>query len=465
MAGATERIEEMPPDGGSRETPPRAASPETNARVRVLIWVTAAVVIPLLTWHAGFARLRPFGIYLLLIPTLLGVLFVHRNLDNPRLRPWVALLILAASMFCVDMAQVISQARPTVQNWLQRIVEDPQTTSYYTDAMRFVHQSGWIATFQDQTLQLHSSTHPAGPILFYVLLIDGLGSARATLAGPLLIAVLSAASVLAMYYFAGIWTSVRRDRMLICLLWTLCPAIGLVYPEFDQVYPVLSMLMLASWVYSLQRGLRFALLLGFSAFLATLFAYNLLVVGTFVACSGIGFLWLAQWRKSAVLRLIQAGCFALGLFLVLHVTFSLATGYHAWASFVHSLHVQKMIEKRPHGLYAAASNIYNFSLGSGFVPEILGVFFLVEVIKSPQRRNVVWIAMIASALTLIAVEATGILDYEAQRVWLFLQPLIFVPAALKLGEFSRKDQTGALLAQWALLATIGRSVLFVVPFP
>jgi hypothetical protein len=124
-----------------------------------------------------------------------------------------------------------------------------------------------------------------------------------------------------------------------------------------------------------------------------------------------------------------------------------------------------MIEKRPHGLYAAASNIYNFSLGSGFVPEILGVFFLVEVIKSPQRRNVVWIATIASALTLIAVEATGILDYEAQRVWLFLQPLIFVPAALKLGEFSRKDQTGALLAQWALLATIGRSVLFVVPFP
>lgn len=439
-----------------------------NSRIKILLWGTAAAVVCLFTWHAGLGRLRPWSIYLLLLPTLLGVLYVHRNLDNPRLRLAPALLALTLAMFCVDMAQVVSQANPTVANWLQRIVEDPQTTSYYTDALRFTRQPGWIATFQDQTLHLHSSTHPIGPILFYVALIDVFGPHTAALAGPLLIAALSSTSLLAMYFFAGIWTSSRTDRLLICLLWTLCPAIGLVYPEFDQVYPVLSMVLLAAWICSLRTSLRsslrYAALLGVAAFIASLFAYNLLVVGTFLAATGAGLVWIAQDRRGAVLRIAQTVLIALGLFVALHLAFSLVTGYHPIASFTHSMQVQKAIEVRPKGLRSRASNVYEYPLGSGFLPEVLAAFFLFALLRSSDRKNMIWIATLSAALTLLAVEASGVLDYEAQRVWLFLQPLLFVPAALQLGEFSRKDQTRILLAQWAVLATLGRSLLFVVPF-
>jgi hypothetical protein len=84
------------------------------------------------------------------------------------------------------------------------------------------------------------------------------------------------------------------------------------------------------------------------------------------------------------------------------------------------------------------------------------------MIKKGATKDLSSIATMAGIITLIVVELTGVLDYEAQRVWLFLQPFVFVPAALQLARFSFREQRIVLIAQWLVLATIGRSVVFIV---
>lgn len=426
-------------------------------RELVLTAVMAAVA---LTWHSHIREIRPWSIYVLLLPALWAVIFVHKRLDT--LGPGKALAILACAMFCVDFGAALANRGPDVLSWLEQVIKSQLDTSYYADAVRLRVQPNWIATFQNQQLYLHSSTHPIGPVLYYAVLIDWLGPENTTIAAPVLIAIISSMSVFAMYFFSGVWTCARKDRLMLCVLWALCPAVGLIFPEFDQMYPALTMVMLASVIYALERDLRFTILLGVALFVSTLFAYNLLVLGTFFILIAPGYLWLKKWKRDAAYRLIGAVLLTLFVFVGMHTAFSLTTGYHPVASFQHALHTQKLIEKRPHGLQISSDNLAWFSLGSGFLPEILCILFLLTMIKKKAKKDFSSIATIAGIVTLIMVELTGVLDYEAQRVWLFLQPLVFVPAALQLARYSLREQRIVLIAQWLLLATIGRSLVFIV---
>jgi hypothetical protein len=425
-----------------------------------LLVLTAVVAAVSLTWRSHIGQIWSWSIYALLLPVLWAVIFLHKRLDT--LGAGTALAILACAMFCVNFGAVIAQRGPDSLTWLQQVIKSQLATSYYSDAVRLRMQPNWIATFQYQDLSLHSSTHPIGPVLFYAVLIDWFGPEKATIAGPVLIAMMSSMTVFAMYFCSGVWTRVRKERLILCLLWALCPAMGLIFPEFDQIYPALTMVMLASAIYALEHDLRFAILLGTTFFVSTLFAYNFLVLGTFFVLIAAGYLWLKGWKKDAAFRLIGLVLVTLIVFVGMHVAFSLTTGYHPIASFQHAMHTQKLIEKRPHGLQVSTANLAWFSLGSGFLPEILCILYLLTMIKKEWIKDISSIATIAGIITLIAVELTGVLDYEAQRVWLFLQPFVFVPAALQLARYSFREQRIVLIAQWLMLATIGRSVLFIV---
>ena len=425
-----------------------------------LLVLTAVLASVALTWHSRTWGIRPWSIYALLLPVLWAVIFVHKRLD--KLGTGKALAILACAMFCVDFCAVIAKSGPDVLTWLEQVIKSQLDTSFFADAVRLRVQPHWIATFQNQQLYLHSSTHPIGPVLYYAVLIDWLGPEKATIAAPILIAMMSSMTVFAMYFCSGVWTRVRKDRLFLCVLWALCPAVGLIFPEFDQIYPALTMVMLASAIYALEHDMRFGILLGTAFFVSTLFAYNLLVLGTFFVLIAAGYLWLKGWKRDAAYRLIGVVLVTLLVFVGMHVVFSLITGYHPVASFQHALHTQRLIEKRPHGLQVSTANLAWFSLGSGFLPEILCILYLLTMIKKGATKDLSSIATMAGIITLIMVELTGVLDYEAQRVWLFLQPFVFVPAALQLARFSFREQRIVLIAQWLVLATIGRSVVFIV---
>jgi hypothetical protein len=268
--------------------------------------------------------------------------FVHKRLDT--FGPGKALAILVCAMFCVDFGGVIAKSGPNPFPWLEQVTKSQLDTSYYADALRLRVQPHWISTFQNQELYLHSSTHPIGPVLFYAVLIDWFGPEKTTIAAPILIAVMSSLTVFAMYFCSGVWTRKRGDRLLLCALWSICPAVGLIFPEFDQIYPALTMVMLASAIHAIERDLRFGILMGTGLFVSTLFAYNLLVLGTFFVIIAAGYLWRKGWKRDAAYRVIGAVLLTLLVFVGMHAAFSQATGYHPIASFQHALHTQKLIE-------------------------------------------------------------------------------------------------------------------------
>src|SRR5207249_5970498 len=100
--------------------------------------------------------------------------------------------------------------------------------------------------------------------------------------------------VLAIFKFAGLWTSDPRERLTASALYALLPALTVFLPELDQVYPILSMLMILFWVQALRAApgaWRQALYLGAALFAAAFFAYNLLATGVFLACYALYWLW------------------------------------------------------------------------------------------------------------------------------------------------------------------------------
>jgi hypothetical protein len=96
-------------------------------------------------------------------------------------------------------------------------------------------------------------THPPGPILFYYAFFKLLGPRTGALIGGCVVGLLGSAGAVVMYMFAGLWTSDRRTRLTASAFYALLPALTVFFPEFDQAYPLFSMLLILFWV----RALRF----------------------------------------------------------------------------------------------------------------------------------------------------------------------------------------------------------------
>ena len=439
------------------------ARSDAGAWFRAACFTATVLATIALSLYGGHGKPREWSIYLLLLPVLGCVLALNAFRERAALRPSIGVLILMICLFGVQLAQTFAHALPDTFGWLVQIIKGEVSTSYYTDALAALNDPRWIADFHlNDTLHMHSSTHPIGPVAYYVALIRWFGADQAALLGSLILAFLTACTVPAMYFFAGIWTESRETRLLACIFWTLCPAVGLVYPEFDQTYPILSMLLMTSCILALTRNRAYAVLFGLLLALATFAAYNLLVLGVFFVVVVIGFLWLKRLSRHAFQQWIAVALISLFCFLAVHFVFSAATGYQPLAAFFHASHTQKLVYERHTPLHQAMSNFGYFVLGSGGLPEILSIAFLIKVCASHERRNWTFVLSCASALTLIVLEFSGLL-MEAARVWLFLQPLVFVPAALELAKWDKKPRIWLLAAQWLLLATIGRVMVFVYP--
>jgi len=65
--------------------------------------------------------------------------------------------------------------------------------------------------------------------------------------------------------------------------------------------------------------------------------------------------------------------------------------------------------------------------------------------------------------TILTVDLTGVLRGETARVWLFLQPLLIVPAALELARFRGRWRTALFSMQWLILACLKAKMMFIRP--
>lgn len=192
------------------------------------------------------------------------------------------------------------------------IVKSEMATSYFTDAATIAGVAGWLAGFPPSGLHLHSLTHPPGPILYYYAWLQLFDADMAAAVGGAMLAAIAALSVPIFYRFSALWTQNENLRLWACLFYASTPATVFFFPEFDQVYPILTMLCVVAWAQALDGSWLRACAFGACLAVSLFFAYNLLTVGAFLAMYTLYELARSGWRKEAWLRAIAAAVVSLG---------------------------------------------------------------------------------------------------------------------------------------------------------
>ena len=415
-------------------------------------------------WRGDIDTVR--AIVFLLLP-FAGVHYALRKAENqPIGHVPVYLGILALGNYLMQIMGVLTDPRGI--ELIQRIVLSQSATSYFSDASRIGNLISWLAHFDRATLGLHSSTHPPGPILFYFVFFKLFGSQTGALIGGCAVGFLGSLGVFVTYAFAGLWTNNRHTRILASALYALLPATSLFFPELDQVYPILSMLLILFWCRSFESKANLskeAVYFGLTLAVTLFFAYNLLTVGAFLACYAFYWLWRQGWTGRSFATLLRNSGVGLSVCAGVYALLWLVTGYDPIAAFFNALSNQAVFaafHNRSNALFALFDPL-GFFLVSGMMVLPLVLFLLIRnfhAFKSMPEHVALTLMGLAVILT---IDLTGVLRGEAARVWLFLQPLVVVPAALELARFEWRWRLAIFSMQWLIVAFLKANLGFVNP--
>jgi len=400
----------------------------------------------------------------LLLPGLL-IGFVIRRMDKKLSRPWLWVGLLALSNLLLQMAGMAIE--PEGFDRIERIISSAQATGYYSDAVEIHGLHAWMSNYHTiSTLRAHSAIHPAGPTLFFYLFVKLLGASRAAFVSGVAIGLIASAGIFVIYRFAGLWTEEPRVRLLACALYALLPGLTVFLPELDQVYPLLSVLLILHWVTALDRvSSKHGLLFGAILFLATFFAYNLLAIGAFLVLYALYWLSQRKWNSKAWTQMFHTAAIALGTFAILYLMLWIATGYRPLASFATALRTQAYISqqvlKRPYGPFLLI-NLYDFALSGGVISLLIVLCYCRNLLSefNAARREVAFTFLGLAAI--IAIDLSGLFPGETARTWLFLQPLLVVPPALAISGLGRSWTLVIFGLQWWILVCIKSKMTFIV---
>ena len=295
----------------------------------------------------------------------------------------------------------------------------------------------------------HARTKPPAPIGVYLAAIRIAGPTGAPLLAAALVSLLTAGAVVAM------WSAVRvianeEAALQAATLLALAPSMTLFFPALDPTYLLLSCAMLATWFAALTRGRAVAAAtFGLLLFAATLTSYALLVLGAPLAAMTLIVPYRGQDssarpdRGRAVLRRLSLVGIAVGTCALAYVVLWLATHFDPISAFRTAISLQTALLAGLHRPYPGTIpfDLLDFALGSGWVPVVLAAFWLAARARNePATTRATALAFLA---TPFLVALTGLLQSETARVWIFLLPLLLLPASLELSRWP---------ARWRLAA-------------
>lgn len=408
--------------------------------------------------HLGYLR-TTFYFMLPLFPY--GYALYKTETFKDRNKAYKILGVLAVSNF---LFQVIGMATESqFFETVKSIIASRRATSYFYDASQMTDAVAFLRDFHALDLRAHSSTHPPGPILYYYGLIRLFGADAAPYVGAFVIAFTASMGVFVLYLFSSLWTTEAKPRLTICTYYALIPGLVLFFPQLDQVYPIFSMLLIYLWDMSLRRSRHYAIYFGAVLFAATFFAYNLLVVGAFHLLSTSVFL-LSDRRIGKRFRIVaSAGLLAVGTAGACYVALFEMAGFRPLLTVARTLKAHIYLVNalpRPYVVYLFY-NFYEFFLGSGIVVMPLLVAYIRRASGRQMADDTVFSYL--GFLTIAMVDLTGLFRSEITRLWLFLQPLVVVPAGLELVRLSAAQRLAVYLMLWVNLIVIKANMWFIVP--
>jgi hypothetical protein len=349
---------------------------------------------------------------------------------------------------------------------IRDIVVSPDATGYFNDALAIDHLIPWLSHFHEMSLHIHSATHPPGPILFYYVFLRLFGQPAGAVLGGCAVGLMGSFGVLGMYRFAALWTRDVRTRFLASAIYALLPALILFLPEFDQIYPLASMLMISLWIGALtvpRRAITDAILFGALLALALFFAYNLLMVLPFLAYFGLYWLWRRRGQRAAWVTLLRTCAIGFGVTIGLYLALWYFTGFDPIATFRSAVANQAAVTpylNRPYGIFLLADP-YDFFLGAGMLALPILLIALLRAAPGFGRRRAAAMTVIGLA-TILTTDLSASLA-ETARVWLFLQPLVVVPMAIVLAATRRRWRLAILAMQWWILVCLKANMDFLRP--
>ena len=104
----------------------------------------------------------------------------------------------------------------------------------------------------------------------------------------------------------------------------------------------------------------------------------------------------------------------------------------------------------------------DFALGLSWISMLLALMFMIGKIaaKAWDRELLICCFCFLQVLILMVLALT---PAENARLWIFLVPLILLPAGLELCSFSFRSRLSVYFFIWALTAVICQNMLFIAP--
>ncbi len=354
---------------------------------------------------------------------------------------------------------------------MSRIIANPISTGYYSDAARLERSDDWLATLTERPTRLttHSMTKPPGPIAICRFLIFLFG-ASAPLAIAVSLTALATLIVPATYGMSRLLGADRGCAFAAASMTALMPGPVLISPTFDQLYPPLACGMVGCWIVSLDRQRAvYAAAFGAILAIATLLAYNVLVLGALLAA------YTAIWVLSQPAQLVGAttpsqratvaaahGLIAFGVVAAWNAGLHIASGFDPIATFRFALSNQAYLLKlvpRPWP-DTVLFDLTDFAMGVAWLPVGLAVVAARRRVASDDRVARIVLLVLAE---LVLVATTALLPGETARVWMFLMPLVAFAAGVEVGTWRSDERLVAYGAMWLLLAVVCRNLAFSDP--
>ena len=173
-------------------------------------------------------------------------------------RVWVALGLVMGSMLLLMLAGAAAQRDPPS---LHRIVDvEVNWDTGYFQAVQSLQDKPvkqWLSDYPHMQwqLSLHPRTKPPGLVLFETALIDAFGQTRtAAMVAGLMTGFVGMFSVAATYGFINYFTGESRAAFLGASYFSLCPGPVLIFPGFDQCYPILTLMITLLWAPAPGKG-------------------------------------------------------------------------------------------------------------------------------------------------------------------------------------------------------------------
>jgi hypothetical protein len=138
------------------------------------------------------------------------------------------------------------------------------------------------------------------------------------------------------------------------------------------------------------------------------------------------------------------------------------SGYNPLRTLLTGIQLHNLDMPATHRLWptTVVFDLTDMALGTGWVCVILAIYWSLGAARNARGTRSPGIVIVCWT-QLVAVALSGDLRGETARVWIFLFPLLLLPAGLELAAWPRPARLTALACLWLLTALLSQNMVFV----